>query len=168
MKKVYQTIVDENMGNCMQAAIASLFNKNLEDVPNFIEFRDGWFKSMYEFLNKNGYDYHGHLYNRNYVSLWHTNKDCFEKPKWNRRTVISPKKLYKEEGVQGLFYAAVLSPKYFSWSSRKDTTHAVLIDRDYSVVFDPNPEYMNIYQYPLANLLGYNGIVDVMLINPKK
>ena len=151
----------------MKAAIASLFEKKIEEVPNFIEFKN-WFTPMYKFLIKNGYDYDGMIHNRNYVSLWHTKKDCFEKPKYHKHSIITPKRLYKEEGVNGLFYAAVLSPNYFSWSSRKNTTHAVIIDRDYNVVFDPNPEYKNLYQYPLSRLLGYNGIVDIMLINPNK
>lgn len=166
MKKIYQTIVDENHGNCMQAAIASLFDKKLDKVPNFIE-NDGYFKPLYKFINENGYDYHGCIHNKNYTSLWHTKKDCLKKPKWHRRSIMTPKRLYKEQGVNGLFYAGVLSPKFFSWGARKDTTHAVLIDKDYNIIFDPNPEYENLYQYPLAHLLKYNGIVDVLIINPK-
>lgn len=152
----------------MQAAIASLLELELNQVPNFIEMDDGWFKTFWSFLNEHGYEYNGYLHNKYYTMLWHTKKDCFEKPKWNRNTVITPKRLYKEEGVEGLFYAAVLSPKYFSWGAREDKTHAVIIDKDYNIIFDPNPEYKDLYQYPLTPHLRYNGIVDVMIINPKK
>lgn len=167
MKKVYQTIVDENKGNCMQAAIASLLELPLEEVPHFLEFKDGWFSPMYKLLQDKGYDYHGTLWNKYYNMLWHTKKDCWEKPKYLRSHIITPKRLYREEGVNGLFYAGVLSPKYFSWGERRDVTHAVIIDRDYNIIHDPNKEYENLYQYPLAPLLRYNGVVDVMLINPK-
>ena len=166
MKKVYQTIIDENKGNCMQAAIASLFDLELNDVPNFIGF-ESWFSPMYKLIQEQGYDYHGMLWNKYYNKLWHTKKDCWEKPKYHRGHIVTPKRLYREEGVNGLFYAGVLSPKYFSWGARKDTTHAVIIDKDYNIVFDPNKEYKKLYQYPLADLLKYNGIIDVMIINPK-
>lgn len=168
MKKVYQTIIDIGHGNCMQAAIASLFDLELEEVPNFIEFKDGWFSSMYKFLTENDYDYHGMLHNKKYTTLCTPTHECFNELKWLKRCIMTPKKLYKEEGVNGLFYAAVLSPKYFTWSGH--TTHAVIIDRDYNIVHDPNKEYntKKFRQYPLTSLLGYNGIIDVMLINPKK
>jgi hypothetical protein len=65
-----------------------------------------------------------------------------------------------------LFFASVLSPKYFNYTSGFTATHAVLIDKDYNIVHDPNPAYQEILNYPLANLLGYNGILDVYLINP--
>lgn len=165
MKKVFQTVIDKNRGNCMQAVIATLFQKELEEVPNFIEY-DGYFKPMYEFIQKNGYDYHGCKHNKNYSQLCTPKHGCFEKTKWSRYSVITPKKLYKEEGVNGLFYAGVLSPKFFSWCHQ--TTHAVLIDKDYNIVFDPSPMYQDIVQYPLANILGYNGVIDVLIINPKK
>jgi len=166
MKKVYQTIVDRGHGNCMQAAIASLFEKDLDDVPNFIEF-ESWFSPMYKFLIKNGYDYHGMLHNKNHTILNTPSHECFNELKWHRQSIMTPKKLYKEQGVNGLFYAGVLSPKYFNWSDQ--TTHAVIIDRDYNIVHDPNKEYNDkkFRQYPLTSLLGYNGIIDVMLINPK-
>lgn len=167
MKKVYQTIVDEGHGNCMQAAFASLFDLEFKEVPEFIEMGDKWFKPFWNFLDEHGYKYDGMLWNKYYNMLWHTKKDCWEKPKYRRSGIITPKRLYKEEGVNGLFYAGVLSPKYFSWGARNDTTHAVIIDKDYNIVFDPNKEYENLYQYPLAPLLRYNGIVDVLIINPK-
>ena len=165
MKKVYQTIVDKGHGNCMQAAIASLFEKELEEVPNFIE-HDGYFKPLYEFITKLGYSYHGMLHNKWYSTLCTPTHECFNELKWHRRSIMTPKKLYKEEGVDGLFYAGVLSPKYFSWSGH--TTHAVIIDKNYNIVHDPNKEYQKGFrQYPLTSILGYNGIIDVLLINPK-
>ena len=80
---------------------------------------------------------------------------------------MTPKKLYREEGVNGYFFATVLSPNYFTLTNYL-AAHAVVIDRDYNIVHDPNPSYKNIKGYPLRKLLGYNGIIDVFLINPKK
>ena len=41
MKKNFQTVVNKGNGNCMQAAIASLLDLELEDVPNFISYPSG-------------------------------------------------------------------------------------------------------------------------------
>jgi len=166
MKKIYQTIVDRGHGNCMQAVIASLLDMKLNDVPNFIEC-DSWFKPLYELINKKGYSYQGMLHNKKYTILNSPSDECFNELKWHRQSIMTPKKLYREQGVNGLFYAGVLSPKYFSWTDQ--TTHAVIIDRDYNIVHDPNKEYNDkkFRQYPLTSLLGYNGIIDVILINPK-
>jgi hypothetical protein len=166
MIKVYQQFVDNKKGDCMQAVIASLFEKTMDEVPKFIE-TDSWFESLYNYINENGYKYCGMLHNKYYSQLWQTKADCFKEPKYHRRSIMSPKRLYREKGVNGLFYAGILSPKYFSWGAREDVTHAVVIDRDYNIVHDPNPEYQNLYMYPLANLLRYNGVIDVYLINPK-
>jgi hypothetical protein len=166
MIKVHQTIIDKGHGNCMQAAIATLFSKQLDEIPNFIE-HDGWFQPLYNFIRENGYEYHGMIYNKNYTALWHPTHGCFEKEKWHRHSIMTPKRLYKEEGVNGLFYAGVLSPKYFNFFSGSSSTHAVLIDKDYNIMFDPNPEYEKLFQYPLARILKYGGIIDVVIINPK-
>jgi hypothetical protein len=58
MIKVYQTIVDKHHGNCMQAAIASLLELSLEEVPNFNILGHEWFNTFYKFLLKYGYEYH--------------------------------------------------------------------------------------------------------------
>jgi hypothetical protein len=166
MIKVYQQFVDHNKGDCMQAVIASLLEKTMDEVPKFIE-TESWFSTLRHYIIQNGYDYDGMIHNKYYSQLWQTKADCFKKPKYHRQSMMSPKRLYREPGINGLFYAGILSPKYFSWGAREDTTHAVIIDRDYNIVHDPNPEYANLYMYPLANLLRYNGVIDVYLINPK-
>ncbi len=164
MNKVYQTIVDKGRGNCMQAAMASLFDKTLEETPNFIEF-ESFFHPMYEMIKKYGCDYHGVLHNKNFSRLLHPVDECFEKVKFSRRYMMSEKSLYKENGVGGYFYASVLSPKYFSWNDM--VFHAVIVDRDFNIVHDPNPGNQNIQRYPLSQYLKYNGVVDVFLINSK-
>lgn len=167
MIKVYQTIIDKGHGNCLQAVIASLLEKPLDEVPHFIE-QESWFGSLRHYLHDNGYEYDGSLHNKYYNQIWQTKADCFKKPKYHSPSIMTPKKLYKEEGIGGYFYASILSPKYFSWGERNDAHHAVVIDRNYNIVHDPNPEYKDLYMYPLANLIRYNGITNVWLINPKK
>lgn len=164
MKKVFQTVVGKGHGNCMQAAVASLFDCELEEVPNFIEYKDGWFKPLYEFMIPRGYDYEGMLHNKVHSMLMNPTSECFMKTKWHKPHMITRGKLYKEQGINELFLASVFSPKLFTWAD--NVTHAVIIDKDYNILHDPNPAYKGILQYPLAEILGYNGIIDVFLLNP--
>lgn len=56
MKPVYQTRFGESDGNCFQAAVASLFELKLEEVPNFCnEYQDGWHLMFVRWLRKFGY-----------------------------------------------------------------------------------------------------------------
>jgi len=167
MIKIYQTIVDKGHGNCMQAAIASLFDLSLNDVPNFIEYKDGWFSPLWELSQNLGYEYQGMLHNKNYNKLLHPTADCFKVTKFHKKSILNLTNLKNEVGVNGLFFASVLSPKYCSLNDGFHSTHAVIIDKKYNIVHDPNPEYEKLIKYPLADLLKYNGIIDVLLINPK-
>lgn len=159
MKKVYQTIIDAGHGNCMQAAIASLFDLELEDVPNFKE-EYSWFGTMYKFVKEQGYDVDGTLYNRSDGLI---NETILEKYQ-DRFNEIKDM-----EGVNGYFYAAVYSPKYHKLAEhRKDSvTHAVIIDKDFNIVHDPNPENQELKKYPYADEIGYNGIIFITMINRK-
>jgi len=154
MKPVYQTVIDPDKGNCMQAALASLFELELEEVPDFVTSDI----SFEYFLNKHGYILDGLLCNWN------------EKNTKNLYTTID--KLSEEKGIKGLFYASVYSPKYTDVNRTleevkrdyKTVCHAVICDQNYNIVFDPNPENKNIEKYPFADELGYNGILNVFLI----
>jgi hypothetical protein len=154
MIPVYQTIVDAGKGNCMQAAVASLFEMQLDEVPNFIELDNPNHVFLQMALDK-GYDVLGSLYNypnSEYSSI-HRLKD---------KDLI---------GIKGLFYASVYSPKYYDKEKginrMQQVTHAVLIDKNYNIVFDPNPNYKGLLKYPEADVLGYNGILNVTMINEK-
>jgi hypothetical protein len=120
MRKVLQTIVgganSKVRGNCMQAAVASLFDLELNQVPNFIEFNKDWFDVFYKFFQDKGF----------YISPW--------KPKGE---IERTKEILKHDGgVGGYFYAAVPSQTF------KDSTHAVIIDCDMNIVHDPNPNQL--------------------------
>ena len=164
MIPVFQTISDSENGNCLQAVIASLFDMPLDEVPHFISFKDKWFSEFRKFITSKNYKYNNGLVNKKYTILSFPTDDCFKKSKWHRSCLITPKCLYKHAGINGYFWASVLSPKYFKWDSR--TTHAVIIDRDLNIVHDPYQGYSKILQYPLADIIEYNGIIDIQLINP--
>jgi hypothetical protein len=165
MKPVFQIKVDKDKGDCMQAVIASLFEKSIDEVPAFIEFGEKWFSELYTFLRNNGYDYEGMIHNKIYQKILLPNHSCFKKTKYHLPSLITKSKLQKESGINGYFFASVLSPKYVKSILDEHTTHAVVIDGDYNIVHDPNSEYAKILQYPLADIIGYNGIIDVYLIN---
>ncbi len=161
MIKVYQTIVDKGHGNCMQAAIASLFELPLEQVPNFIELGDKWFSEMYNFCKSQGYTINGTLYNYNRYRIINKKTGHTTAPFKTRFC-----NLKKMEGVRGYFYASVYSPKYYNPNENPATTHAVIIDKNLNIVHDVNPNYSENIVYPETKKLKYNGILDVYMINP--
>ena len=149
MKQISQTIVSPKNGNCMQAAIASLFECELDDVPNFIEF-PSWFPPLREFILKRGYEFEGMLYS-----------DATLKEHMSS-------KIKDLKGVNGLFYASVWSPKYNPEGIPGNCSHAVIIDKDFNIVWDPNPEYRTEgFKYPNHDN-GYNGVHNVHMIEPKE
>ena len=150
MKPVSQTIVSQTNGDCMQAAIASLFECELEEVPKFIELKPSWFKPFREFLLSKGYDYEGMLFS-NATLKEHMSS-----------------KIVDLKGINGLFYASVCSPKYNPEGIDGNTMHAVIIDKNFNVVWDPNPNYrVEGLKYPNSDN-GYNGIMNVYIIEPKE
>lgn len=145
MKKVYQTIIDPGFGNCMQAAVASLFEEELENVPNFISFGDEWWIEFVKYFESKGYKETTYLYN----------PVMFPKtlPKW------SLERLKEFKGINGFFYATVNSPKFNPEGNLSGICHAVIIDKDFNIVHDVNPNNVNI-KYPLHEE-KYNGIRSV-------
>ena len=59
MTPVFQSCVDKDRGDCERAVIASLFDLELEQVPNFILFKRKWFEIYRHFLFGLGYGYKG-------------------------------------------------------------------------------------------------------------
>lgn len=57
MKPVHQTIFDSSKGNCLSAAIASILELSIDDVPNFCkDFGLGYFDEAVQlFLRNRGY-----------------------------------------------------------------------------------------------------------------
>jgi hypothetical protein len=161
MYKIYQTIIDKDYGNCMQAAVASLFELSLNDVPNFNLLGQDWFREFYALIKKHGYDYDGCLYNYNKYRIINKRKGLSTvhlKTRFN--------KIKQMKGVKGYFFASVYSPKYYNSNEDPAITHAVIIDKNLNIVHDVNPKNTNIISYPESKLLKYNGILDIFMINP--
>ncbi|MBV5326144.1 MAG: hypothetical protein JZU65_00685 [Chlorobium sp.] len=123
MKKVFQSRIEKKHGTCMQAAIASLFDMFIEDVPNFIELGEQWFDEMVKFYELRGYDF-----------------QCFN-PRGDIE--LTKQALAIDGGVNGYWFAVVPSVNL-----GPETTHAVIIDKDMNVVHDPNPNnYGHVYKH---------------------
>ena len=45
-----------------------------------------------------------------------------------------------------------------------DHLHSVLCDFDFNIVFDPQPEYAKVVNYPYSKLIGNNGIRSIDII----
>ncbi len=162
MRKIYQRIIDPRKGDCMQAAIASLFDDEYENVPAFIE-NDNMGELFDKYLESKGYVCENGLYNKTWSILLHPTEECKQKPRFYEPQVLKPENM--GEGVNGLFYCSVLSPKYFSWNDMN--MHAVICDKNFNIVHDPNLEYRGIRSYPLASVIGFNGITGVYNIVKK-
>ena len=135
MKKVFQTRVSKDNGNCAQAVIASLFNLVLEDVPDFVS--NHHIKPMaaeiVRFLNKRGfkagYAYSGSKIGKTLLEMTST-----------------------DSGVGGYFYAVVKSKTF------DNGLHAVLVDKKLNIVHDPNPNGRCLE-------LGPKDVVQVLMTN---
>lgn len=68
-------------GNCFQAAVASIMELPLDEVPNFIEFSDDeWFGKFIAFLDSKGCEYE-----------WHYAGDGQDNKGWSIGSGISPR-----------------------------------------------------------------------------
>ncbi len=137
MKPVWQNITGQN-GNCMQAAIASLLEIELDAVPNFKVAGKRALRDMIEFMKLNGYSF---------VRLI--------TPKSNLSTVAM------EPGVNGYFFAVVRS------LVNDGGHHAVVIDSKCNIVHTVNKKYEGITEFEKQSKAEINGIVYIFVFNPK-
>lgn len=146
MKKVYQQNVSNVNGDCMRAAIASLFDEEIENVPNFIENGTEWWNIFENYFKSKGYKEVTYLYN---PVMWPGVLPEFSLDRIN-----------DFKGVNGIFYGSVCSPTYNPNGDLSGITHAVLIDKNFNIVHDPNPNFKDIkITYPLHD--KYNGIRQI-------
>jgi len=137
MKKVYQTIVDKDHGNCMQAVVASLFELELDEVPNFIELGDNWMITMMKFFEDRGYDI---------CTIYKQRHDTEEL-----------KRIAKfDGGINGYFYGVVNSKLF------EGGTHAVVIDSDLNIVHDVNPSEVYLSCTP-EDVVGVMVVNDMII-----
>lgn len=170
MKKVYQRILDPNRGDCFKCAICSILELDYDSVPNFIELtgKGEWFIQAAKVFEQHGYEL-------SVDTLWNPNVHFLENPTQNCFGEVNVEKAYTlsalrpEDGIDGLFLASVYSPKYTNPEEHPMMhLHSVLCDINFNIVFDPNPNYQNVINYPYSKLIGYNGIRAIDTINKLK
>jgi len=152
MKKIYQTIFKKGNGNCLQAAAASLLEIDLELVPHFISHGAEWYEVLFKFIMDSGYEFKGTIYNPRQIGCYGGD---------SMPTIVDNK------GVSGLFIGIVYSPSSFTaddLAKSSACTHAVIIDKEFRIVHDPNPNNIDIFDYPLFDQLDYHGILEFYLI----
>lgn len=164
MKKIYQRIDDPRHGDCYKCAIASLLDLEYEEVPHFIEFGEDWMIEAQKFFKEHGYDYSGkELYNPRVAFLENPQFNVWENA-WPRYECTF-NALTLDMGINGLFLASVYSPKYTNPNEHPiEHLHSVLCDFYFNIVFDPQPEYAQVKNYPYSRLIDYNGIRSIEVI----
>ena len=121
MKKTYQSKVCNVNGDCCRAVVASLFDKELHEVPEFKSDENQGYELM-KFFDSQGYDY----------SYFNRRPEGYTLDSGVLCPTIEEVAKY-DGGVNGYFYASVKSQTF------ENTTHAVVVDVDLNVVHDPNP-----------------------------
>ena len=110
MIEVYQTITDAGRGDCHRAAVASIFDLELTQVPHFRLFDDDvWGDVFYFFLWSIGWEFMGTAYLTD-----------MDRPD-------------RHADINGFHLATVPSRTF------PGKTHAVLINNKGMVAHDPNP-----------------------------
>ncbi len=152
MKKVFQTITGSE-GNCIQAGLASLTGIPLEECFHAFDHPDDdmWGIKLVNWLDSKGYSYSATLYNA-----------------INKEDVCTLENIKIMEGINGFFLAGVYSPSERLNDDGSLSEHAVIINKNFEIVHDPNHAYKDIKVYPQAEKLGFNGIVDIWIINKKE
>jgi len=138
MKKVFQSKICKGEGDCCRAVIASLFDKELEEVPEFKPDGSQGYELM-KYFNIQGYDFT--YFNRRDGQELQSGVLC--------PTIEEVAKF--DGGIDGYFYATVNSQTF------SDTTHAVVVDIDLNIVHDPNPN-------GLALALKPNDVIGIITV----
>lgn len=123
MIPIYQTVIDTEIGNCFQAAVASLLELPLDEVPHFI-VEPGWPLNFHHFLEERGLEHSGSAFSGHPVYqniiLGRPFEECGE--------------LICEGPFPGLDGHFIVS----GWSPRFDCFHAVVWGFD-GTAHDPHP-----------------------------
>lgn len=140
MTPVFQTVVDKDNGNCMQAAIASMFDMELDDVPNFVEWSSSseWYFRYCDFMESMGFD----------VETVSCNLELISKIELYRE-------LANQIAVSGAIYASVKSSIFDGGA------HAVLINNVGVVIHDPNPNqfFLGLDVVDSGHLITYERLI---------
>lgn len=120
MTPVLQTIISRGDGDCQRAAVASILDLTIEQVPHFLRFGEEWCEIYIKFMFWNGWDYYG---------------TC---------SINADRGLLYEDSIEGYFIASVPSLTF------ENVFHAVILDVNGDCIHDPNPNHkwngLNIYK----------------------
>lgn len=137
MKKVFQTVIDSKNGNCAQAAIASLFEVDIEDVPNFVDYGKAYLYRLMSYFEGQGYPDANNISGQQH----------------EYHSVLEAAEL--DGGIDGFFYASVPSQTY------ENCSHAVIIDQTLTVVHDPSPnaKAIGLGPFHIQSILFPRGVI---------
>jgi len=76
MKPKFQTIINKTKGDCLRAAIASMFELELIQVPHFMLFGRRWFIIMHAFVWAMGYEFTWQWHKHRQFSRKHLINGC--------------------------------------------------------------------------------------------
>lgn len=112
MTPVFQEIVDKGDGDCFRAAVASILDLTIEQVPHFIRYPNStWFHMYWHFLRFFNWEYAG---------------NC---------SIDADRGIREEDSLNGYFIATVPSHTY----PGSGVTHSVIMDLQGIIAHDPNP-----------------------------
>ena len=139
LKKVLQKTVKKGSGDCARAAMATLFGKKLDEIPQFFpDSKQTW--NIFKYFKNEGYKPTFYKRNENKVSLEEVAK--------------------YDGGINGYFYASVPSQTF------KNGNHAVIVDTELNVVHDPNPNQLALKLKP-EDVASIIVVKDWMIENGK-
>ncbi len=116
MIPINQSDIREGFGNCMQAALASLFELSLAETINVMDYPENdWQDQYYGWLQSIGYRFVGQVI-----------------PNSSKR--VTYRNLQTMTAINNCFFAAV------SNGDINGGTHAVVTDKSGIVIHDPHPE----------------------------
>jgi hypothetical protein len=164
MKKVFQTIHGRKNGNCLPAVMASLFEMNIEDVPHFNKF-DNWYEEFIKFIESKECTIKRILYNAEDARIRNLKGHQAWYNSDNPKDDLNDIKKY--QGIDGFFHCGVYSPNNYDPEDEHPAMHAVIIDKDFNIIHDPEKAYQDVKSYPRADDLGFNGIIDIFVIEKK-
>lgn len=115
MIPIYQTIIDKGKGNCLSAAIASILEIQLDDVPHFRILEDDWFSHFFDFLIKYDCEFRGTKYGTDVLSY--------------------------EKGIDGFY---IVNGRSRFYVQDPEIKHSVVFYKG-KLVHDPNPANKGLY-----------------------
>lgn len=160
MKAVYQQIVDHEHGDCWKAAVASVLELNYDDIPILDPSTPNYFLMCRMFMGKMDLVIDRILWNGNLEG------DISKEVDFTNLKDFS--------GFNGFFLATVASPAFHNpgmsayMNVMSGNGHSVVIDKDFNIVHDPNPNNRGLKKYPFADQIGHNGVVAVELYRKQR